>query len=390
MQTVRVVIRDQLLVVRVPAFQEPRTDLDVALPEGDLVAVGSHAHAIGLGTLRDGAGRQPLELRQRACRHKKVLLPRNALRVRQITHGHAVGVRGHHANRPVNPRHQDTGQQRPAVVVRRRTYDLTHRLTQRRLRELRGGLVGLADGRGLHDWIRVQIEGRPSRTDGDVISLISEGHCPGLEAADNFRRQPRRNYTTPAVAPERLAGHEDREIKVGPGHGQRIPVTGQQQAQQHRGRAAAASYGTARRGQHVDECIALGSELHRRLSFREFSQSFIVEGEVYEVGRGNKGCGLWMRWLRACWERGSVSPWRCGPCAGLMLRAGHAGWTWGRVRRWSPGSVGFVHSLCRRRTTTGWTAAGRMEWSGRAGTDLLDQLGDLLVDLASFLHLAGD
>src|ERR1700677_5408511 len=52
--------------------------------------------------------------------------------------------------------------------------------------------------------------------------------------------------------------------------------------------------------------------------------------------------------------------------------------------------VGFVHSLCRRRTTTGWTVAGRVEWSGRAGTDLLDQLGDLLVNLSPFLHLAGD
>ena len=59
---------------------------------------------------------------------------------------------------------------------------------------------------------------------------------------------------------------------------QRVPVTVQQEAEEHRGGATAAADGTARRGQHLDQCIALGSELHRRRSFREVPQSFIVRG----------------------------------------------------------------------------------------------------------------
>jgi len=85
-----------------------------------------------------------------------------------------------------------------------------------------------------------------------------------------------------------------------------------------------------------------------------------------------------------------VSPWCCGPGAVLMLRPEPVASVWGQARSWSPGTAGLVHSLCRRQTTAGWTATGRVEWSGRAGTDLLDQLGDLLVNLSPFLHLAGD
>ena len=82
MQAVRVVVRDQLLVVRVPALQQPGADLDVALPEGDLVAAGGHADPVRLGPLRDGPGRQPLELGERPGRHEKVLLTGNGLRHR--------------------------------------------------------------------------------------------------------------------------------------------------------------------------------------------------------------------------------------------------------------------------------------------------------------------
>ena len=224
--------------------------------------------------------------------------PGNGLRVRQITHRHAVRVGGHHANRPVDPRHQHAGQERPAVVVRGGAHDLAHRFTQRCLGQLCRRLVGLAHRRELHDRVGVQLERRTGRTDGDVVPLVGKRHGSGLQPAHDVGREPRRNDTTSVVDPDDLPGHLDREVEVGPGHRQRIPVTRQQQAQQHRGGAAAASHGPARGGQHVDECIALGSELHRRLSFREFSQSFIVEGEVYEVGRGSKGCGLWMTWFR--------------------------------------------------------------------------------------------
>src|SRR6202030_2728437 len=63
---------------------------------------------------------------------------------------------------------------------------------------------------------------------------------------------------------------------------------------------------------------------------------------------------------------------------------------WGQRRRPSPGRTRPVHSLCPLQTTSWRTASRRMEVSGRARTDLQDQFGDLLIDLASLLHLPGD
>ena len=215
----------------------------------------------------------------------------------------------------VDARDQHAGQQRAAVVVRRGPHDLAHRFAQRGLRQLRRRLVRLAHRRKLHDGVGVELEGRAGRADGDVVALVGEGHRSGLEPAHDVGRETRRNHTTPVVDPDHLAGHLDREIEVRAGDRQGVPVTREEQAEEHRRGAASASDGPARGGQHVDECIALGSELHRRLSFREFSQSFILEGEVYVSGKGSKGCGLWMTWSHPCWA---------APIAVPMARVGAA------------------------------------------------------------------
>src|SRR5580700_6657588 len=68
---------------------------------------------------------------------------------------------------------------------------------------------------------------------------------------------------------------------------------------------------------------------------------------------------------------------------------------WGRRARWSPCSRREIHRLCpwqttRRRTMSFGSTALSVAVSARAGTNLLDQFGDLFVDLAAFLHLPGD
>ncbi len=116
-EPVRVVVGDQLFVVRVAAFEQARADLDVALPERDLVRARGDADPIGVGPLGDRPRRQALELRERPGRHQQILLTRDGVGPGQVPHGHAVRVGRHHAQRPVDPRDQDTGEQRPAVVV---------------------------------------------------------------------------------------------------------------------------------------------------------------------------------------------------------------------------------------------------------------------------------
>ena len=157
---------------------------------------------------------------------------------------------------------------------------------------------------------------------------------------------------------------------------------------EHGRRATAATDGTARRGQHLHECIALGSELHRCLSFRVCPQPFIARGRGYVSCKGSKGCGLWTTSSRPWSAAGTLSPsavWvtRAGRRpAGARGAAGDngAGGPQGG-HRWSTALPLANHNLAD---------GGRAVEVRPAGTDLLDQLGDLLVDLPSLLHLAGD
>ena len=242
---------------------------------------------------------QPLELGEGARGHEQVLLARDGIGIGQVAHRHPVRVRGHHAERPVDPGHEHAGQQRPPLVVRRRTHHLAHRFTQGRLGELGHRLARLAHRRELHDRIGLQLEGRPGRGDRDVVAVVGERHRSGLQAAHDVGREPGRNDTTSVIDPDDLVGHLDREVEVGPRHAQGVARAGQEQAEQHRRRATAPSDGTAGRCQHLDECIAFGSELHRRQSFREVPQPLIAREEVCVTCKGSKGCGLWMTWHRA-------------------------------------------------------------------------------------------
>ena len=88
-----------------------------------------------------------------------------------------------------------------------------------------------------------------------------------------------RNDTTAVVDADHLVGHRDGEVEVGAGDAQRVAAARQQQAEEHRGGAASPTHGAAGGGQHVDECVALGSELHGRRSFRERALLVISRGK---------------------------------------------------------------------------------------------------------------
>ena len=168
-ETVRIVVGDQLLVVRVAPLEQPRADLHVALPEGDLVAAGRHADPLRLRSLRDRAGRQSLQLGQRTGRHQEILLAEDGVRSRQVAHGHAVRVGRHHAQRPVDPRHQDTGQAaagRRRAMLRARPGAPLRRAPSRRVAS--SARSSCPTGGNSTTGIRVKFERRPGRGDRDV------------------------------------------------------------------------------------------------------------------------------------------------------------------------------------------------------------------------------
>ena len=237
----------------------------------------------------------------------------------QVAHRHAVRVRRDHAECAVHPGHQDAGQQGPSLVVRRGTHHLTNSLAERRLGELGRRLARLAHRRELHNGIGLEFEGRTCRGNGDVVAVVGERHRTRLQPPHDVGGEPGRNDTTSVVDPDHLVGHLDREVEVGSGHAQRVARARQEQAQEHRRRAAAPSDGAACRCQHLDECIALGSELHRRQSFRGVPQPFIAKEEVCVTCKGSKGCGLWTTYRPSCSAVRKMSPGRRGrtrPSAG--------------------------------------------------------------------------
>ena len=260
--------------------------------------------------------------------------PRMVFAAGEVPHRHAVRVRRHHAD---DPSTWDTSTPvssgRPSSCEAARTTWRT--ASPKAVSDSCGrGLARLAHRRELHDRIGVELERGAGGGDGDVVPLVRERHRARLEPPHDVGREPRRNDTTSVVDPDDLVGHLDREIEVGAGDAQRVPGARQQQAQEHGRGATAPTDGTAGGGQHLDECVALGSELHRRQSFREVSPALHREGEVHVSCKGSKGCGLWMTSSSPCAAAQTVSPWPCGP--GRPVR-GSLGRTtssaWGQQRR---------------------------------------------------------
>ena len=188
--------------------------------------------------------------------------------------------------------------------MRGRPHHLTDRFPKGRLGQLGRRLVRLAHRRKFHDRVRVKFERGAGGRDRDRVAVVSEGHRAWFETPDDVSGQARRNDAAPVVDPDHFVGHLDRQVEVGTGDAQGVPGTRQQQAQEHGRRTTAGTDGTARSRQHLHECIALRSELHRCQSFREVPQPFMVKREVYVSCKGSKGCGLWMT---------SSSPCSAGP-----------------------------------------------------------------------------
>ena len=228
-------------------------------------------------------------------------------------------------------------------------HHLADGLAERPLGQLRRRFGGPGHRRELHHRVGVQLEGRAGGRNRDGIALVGERHRSGLQPAHDVGRESGRNDTTSVLDPDDLVGDLDRQIEVGARHAQRVSGAGEQETEQHRRRSATSSDGATGRGQHLDECVALGSELHRIvLSGGLDVHPFFQFGEGYmSRGKGNKGCGLWMTsdepW--SCGE--SLSPWVCALAHRLRDRSEQERITLGMSRYLSPACRGTSTGFAR-------------------------------------------
>ena len=178
--------------------------------------------------------------------------------------------------------------------------------------------VDLPDSRKLHDRVRPQFEVRPGRRNRDVVVIVGERHRSRLQPSHDVGGESGRDDTASVLDPDHLFGDLDRKVEIRSCDRKHISRAREQEAGQHRGGGGACAHGTTSGCQHVDQCISLGSELHRSLSFRPCPQSPLSEEERNVTSKGNKGCGLWMTVTRGWWmacNRVPMAVWVTAPGA---------------------------------------------------------------------------
>ena len=224
-------------------------------------------------------------------------------------------------------------------------HNLADRLTQRRFGKVGRRLGRLPDGRELHYGVGPQFEVRAGRRNRDVVVIVGERHRAGLEPAHDVGREASRNDARSVLDTDHLFGDLDREIEIRSCDRKHISRAREKKPGQHRGGGGACTYGTTSRGQHVDQCISLGSELHRSLSFRPCPQSPLSEEERNVCSKGNKGCGLWMTVTRSLVNGCNPVPMAVWVTAPIPRRVFGPPRLWGRATTLSPAREGCPQLL---------------------------------------------
>ena len=223
--------------------------------------------------------------------------------------------------------------------------DLTDSFGERRLGKLCCWFARPANSGEFNYRVGTKFEVGTSGRNCDVFVVMLKRHRAWFEATDDVGGESCGNDTCSVINTDDFLGHLDSEIQIRTGDRKHISGARQEKARQHRRRCCSCTNRSSSGSQHLNECIALGSELHEVLSFRGFPQSLLKEEDVHEGSRGNKSCGLWTTYLDPWWTAALLSPLGCGQLTTTLGPSGCVAFGWGRPGALSPGKQGSVHTL---------------------------------------------
>ena len=241
--------RDELLVVRELALDQPRGDLGTRRAERDLALA---EHDLDLTV----AG-EPLHLREALRRDEHLLTLGQHADAAKITHREPVGVGCDESEAAGLRREQHTGEDRSQVVLRRGPNHLSQRTGERRRVDAHTLALTDPEARVLLRGLQAQRRGEAAARD---VGLVVDGDGDGalLELAHDLAEQLRDDGHTGLVD---LRRHPDpvRDLEVGADELDPVGVGGDPEVGQHRERTRATGDGPLHRGDGFGEGVPLAS-----------------------------------------------------------------------------------------------------------------------------------